>query len=278
MTDGEFIVCRRVTGTEAGTAEAFTDDGTGFRDVMQRTVLEQLQVGRHAAGVHAHGERTVARAVAAQDICHGADIVEGAAGAAGNQALFDPDAAVMHLADQINLGTDNLLVCLLLALKENILRILQQFADGDGVARMHGQCNGGLNRGKINVHAAVIVGHIGRLHLLVRFRTSMDCEVFFRCRIGLPDGGPAGGLSGHNVDAVAVFNGQLAHAGADEFHDLVLHIAVGIDSAADLQCHVLRSNAGTGFTVEIDQDDAGTGHIIGASNQLLGQFASAFTH
>ena len=53
---------------------------------------------------------------------------------------------------------------------------------------------------------------------------------------------------------------------------------VGIDSAADLQCHVLRSNAGTGFTVEIDQDDAGTGHIIGASNQLLGQFASAFTH
>ena len=106
----------------------------------------------------------------------------------------------------------------------------------------------------------------------------MDGQIFLGGGVGFPDGGPAGGLGGHDVDAVAVFHGQLGHAGAHELHHLVLHIAVGIHRAADGQGHVLGAHAGAGFAVQVDQDDAGTGHVIGAAHQLLGQLAAALAH
>ena len=247
-------------------------------DIAQRAVLHQLQVGGHAAGIDAHGESAVAGGVAAQDVGHGAHVVKGAAGAAGHQALLHPNAAVVHLADQVDAGTHDLAVGLLLAGVQDVLGVLQQFADGDGVAGMHGQGDGALHGGKINVHAAVIIGHVGGLHLLEGFGTAVDGQVFLGGGVGFPDGRPAGSLGGHHVDAVAVFHGQLGHAGAHELHHLVFHIAVGVHRAADGQGHVLGAHAGTGLAVQVDQDDAGTGHVIGAAHQLLGQFAAALAH
>ena len=63
----------------------------------------------------------------------------------------------------------------------------------------------------------------------------MNHEVALGLLVGHPDGRPAGGLGGHDVDGVAELDGQICHAGADELHDLVLDVAVLVDSAADAQ-------------------------------------------
>ena len=108
VADGELAVCRRIARTEARSAEAFPDDDTGPGDIGQGSVPEQLQIGRHGAGIDTHGKGAVSDGTAAENIGHGADIVKRTAGTAGHQALFHPDSAVMHLAHQVNAGTDNL--------------------------------------------------------------------------------------------------------------------------------------------------------------------------
>ena len=103
----------------------------------------------------------------------------------------------------------------------------------------------------------------------------MLLEVLFRNIVCLPDGGPAGCLGGHDVDAVAVIGTQIGNAGADKLHDLVLHIAVGVGGGHQRQRDIMGADTGVGLAGQIDGDHAGVGHIVGAADQLLGQLAAA---
>ena len=74
---------------------------------------------------------------------------------------------------------------------------------------------------------------------------------------------------------VAVFNRQVRYAGADELHDLVLHIAFSVDRADDGERHILRADAVARLAGQVDGDHARTRHVVGAAHQLLGQLAAA---
>ena len=275
VADGELAVCRAVACAEAGAAEALTYDGAGVDKVACTAILVQLGQCGHGAGVDAQSEDTVAAALAAQDVSSSTDVVEGAAGAASDLALVHPDSAVVELAVEVHLSALDLLVGLFLHSVEDVGGVGLQLVDGVGVGGVHGHCDGGLDGVEVDVDAAVVVSHIGRSQLLVSLGTAMDHEVALGLLVGHPDGRPAGGLGGHDVDGVAELDGQICHAGADELHDLVLDVAVLVDSAADAQGHVVGADACAGLAGQIDGDDLRTGEVIGAAHQLLCQLAAA---
>ena len=244
---------------------------------MGPAILHELCQGGHGAGVDAEGEGPVAAAAAPEDIGGGADVVEGAAGASGDLTLLHPDGPVVELGHNVHLGTLDLLVGVVLDQVQDVFGVLLELVDGVGVAGVHGHGNGGLDGRQVNIHAAVVVGHVGRAHFLVGLRAAMDGEVGLRLLVGDPDGGPAGGLGGHHVNGVPEFHGQAGNAGAHKLHDLVLHVAVLVDRAADAQGHVVGADACLGGAGEVDGDDTGPGEVVGPSHQLLGQLAAALT-
>ena len=75
----------------------------------------------------------------------GTQVIKDAARAAGDYRLLHPHAAVVHLADQIDLRAADLGVHALLAIAQNFGRIGQQLADRHGVAGMHRQGDHAFN-------------------------------------------------------------------------------------------------------------------------------------
>ena len=140
---------------------------------------------------------------------------------------------------------------------------------------MHRQGDHTLNGGQIQLDAAVVVGYIGRFQFFVGLRAVVLLEVLFRNIVCLPDGGPAGCLGGHDVDAVAVIGAQIGNAGADKLHDLIFHIAVGVGGSHQRQRDVMGADTGVGLAGQIDGDHAGVGHVVGTPHQLFGQLAAA---
>ena len=145
MADGERVVARHVARAEARAAEALAHDGPGGGQIAQHAVVRQLLIGRHAVRIHAEAERAVADGTAAQDIRRGTQVIKDAARAAGDYRLLHPHAAVVHLADQIDLRAADLGVHALLAIAQNFGRIGQQLADRHGVAGMHRQRDHAFN-------------------------------------------------------------------------------------------------------------------------------------
>ena len=276
MADRELSVCRGVACAEARAAEALADDCARRSDLGQRAVLHQLDVGGHASRIDAHFEFAVAAAPAAQDIRDRAYIVKCSAGAARNQTLIHPDFAAANLAHQIKPRAGNLRVGFFLTFMQNIRRVCLQLGDGIGIARVHRQGDGTFNRGKIDINAAVVIGDLCRLEFLIGFRTVVNRQIILRVLVGYPDGGPAGRFGGHHVDAVAVFNRQISDTRADEFHDLILDIALGVDRADDGERDILRADAVLRLSGQINGDHARTGDVIGAPDELLGELAAAF--
>ena len=244
MTDRELAVCRGIACTEARAAEALTHNRPGGNQVKCPAVLDQSRHGRHRARIDIQAECTVAAALSSEDIRRCTDVVKGTTGASGDLALFYPDTAVMVLGEEIHLYTLELFVGVFLYEMENILRILLHLVDGVRVARMHRHGDRAFDSGEINIHTAVIICHFCRIELFVCFRSAVRDKVSLRLFIRYPDGGPAGRLRGHDINRVAVFDREAGNAGADEFHHLVLYIAILIDSSDDAQRHVLRANAG----------------------------------
>ena len=193
-----------------------------------------------------------------------ADVVEGAAGAARDLALLDPDAAVVVLGNQIHGHALELLVGLLLDSVEDVPGVFLQLMDGVGVGRVHGHGDGALHRGEIHIDAAVIVSDLGGIELLVGLGSAVGDKVALGLLVRDPDGGPAGGLGGHDINGVAVLDGEVCNAGADKLHGLVLHVAILINRADDGEGHVLGADAGTGCAGEVDGDHAGISKVIGA--------------
>ncbi len=278
VPDGELSVGGSVACTEAGAAEAFSQNGTGGDQIVGTTIAHQLRQSGHGAGIDAEGEGAVAAGLTPEDISGSADIVEGAAGAASNFTLFHPDGTIMELTDNVHLRTLDLLVGVLLNQMENVSGVLLQLVDGIGVAGVHGHSDGALYGGQVNVDTAVIVSNVSRLDFLVGFGTAMDGEILFCLFVRDPDGRPAGGLGGHHVDGVAVLHRQVGDTRTDKFHNLILNVAAFVDRADDGKSHILRANAGTGRTGQVNGDHTGTGKVIGTAYQLLCQLAAALAY
>ena len=268
-----------VPRAEAGAAEGGLHHGAGSHQIRQGAVLHQLHVHGDGGGVHVQGELPGADGLAPQHVGRLGDAGEGAAGAAADDALLHLELAVLHLVQQ-GVGGPALADLLrgLLRLPEDVGEVLLQLIDGVGVGGVEGQRNHGLDGGEVDLHAAVVIGHLAGLQLLVIAAAAMLGEPGLGVAVGLPDGGKAGGLGGHHVHAVAVVGVHRGHAGADKLHDLVLHIAVGVHGLADGQGDVVGAHPGLGLAGEVDGHHLWIGAVPGVAQDLLIQLAAALAH
>ena len=143
---------------------------------------------------------------------------------------------------------------------------------------MERQRNHGLDAGQVDLDATVVIGDIGRLELAVVVTAAVHGEERVCVFVSRPDGREAGGLGGHDIDAITVVGRHARDAGAHELHDLVLDVALGKDGADDGKRHVVRAHTGARGSREVDGNDAGIGDVVGIAQQLLGQLAAALTH
>ena len=165
-----------------------------------------------------------------------------------------------------------------LHLMQDVLEVLVELVDLKAIGRMERQRDHGLYARQIDLDAAVVVGNIGGLELAVVVAAAMHGQECVRVLVSCPNGGKAGGLGGHDVDAVAVVGRHARDAGAHKLHDLVLDVALGKDGADDGERHIVRADAGARSAREVDGDDAGIGNVVGVAQQLLCQLAAALAH
>ena len=133
----------------------------------------------------------------------------------------------------------------------------------------------GLDSAEVHADTAVIVGDIRRIEFSVVLRSAVSRQIGLCILIGPPDRGQTGGLCGHDIDAVPVIRIHRGNAGADKFHDLILDITVLEDRADDGQCDILRTNTGSGLSLQINRDNAGISDIVGVTKELFAQLAAA---
>ena len=132
-----------------------------------------------------------------------------------------------------------------------------------------------LDGAEVDVHTAVVVSDFRRIQLFVLVSPAVLLKERLRLFIGAPDGGKTCGLGGHDVHAVPVVGAHGSHARSHELHDLVLHIAVLVDRAADRDGDILRSDPGSGLSGEVDRHDLRVSVVPGVAQDLLVQLAAA---
>ena len=162
-----------------------------------------------------------------------------------------------------------------LYLVEDVGEVGVELVDGKAVGGVEGQRDHGLDLGEVHAHAALVVGHAGRGQRAEVLLAAVLGQELARLVVGHPDGRQAGGLGGHDVDAVAVVAGHARHARAHELHDLVLDVAALEDGGDDGQGHVVRAHAGARRALQVDGHHVGVGHVVGVAQELLGKLAAA---
>ena len=279
VTDGQCIVGRGITGTEAGAAECRLHDCTGLHQGGGGAVFGDSQIDGCRGSVNAHIKVAVADGLILQNGGGLHDVLVHTARAAHDDALIAGDLAVHDVAAQIHGDlAAQLLVAGLFHLLEDALGIGLQLMDGVGDGGMEGQRDHTLNLAQVDMDNAVVISAVFGLQLLKVFGTADIFVIGLDLFVGDPDGGQAGGLGGHNVHADTEVTGQLLHTGADELQNLVLHVAVGEGCGNQSDGHVLRADALLGLAVQIDHNHFGSGHVVGIFQQLLDQLAAAFTN
>ena len=158
---------------------------------------------------------------------------------------------------------------------QDILEVGVELLDGVGVRGVERQRDHGAHRGEVDAHTPIVVGDGSGIELAVVRLASVLGKIGARILVRAPNGGEARRLGGHDIHAVAVIGRHARHAGADELHDRVLHIAAIEHRADDCQRDVLWANAGRGSTLQIHCHHAGIGHVVGVAQQLLDQLAAA---
>ena len=145
---------------------------------------------------------------------------------------------------------------------EQLIHVLLELFDGVGIGGVEGQGDHGADLVQLHLNESVIVGPIGGGLGLERLSPAQYGQVCLQGMIGGPDGGQAGGLGGHHVDAGAVVHGQVGYAGAEKFHHRVLDHSVFKGGADELQRHVLGAHTGDGRAGEVDGDDLRVRDVI----------------
>ena len=279
MADRKAVVGGRVAGAKARAAECRAHDRAGLHKVVDVAAACKLERHGLARGIDRQRELAAAGVGALEHagrLHHGVVV---AARAAGDNALLHVQLAVDNLVEQakVRLALADL-GSLELDLVQDILEVLVELVDLKAVGRMERQGDHGLDARQVDLDAAVVVGDISGPELAVVVAAAVHGQKRVRVLVGCPDARQAGGLGGHDVDAVAVVGRHARDAGAHELHDLVLDVALGKDGADDGERHVVRTNAGARGTREVDGDDARVGDVVGVAQQLLGQLAAALAH
>ena len=279
VADGQTVVGRRVAGTEARTAERRAHDRASLHKVVDIAAACKLECHGLARGIDRQRELAAAGVGAlehAGSLDHGVVV---AARAAGDNALLHVQLAVDDLVEQakVRLALADL-GGLELGLMQDVLEVLVELVDLKAVGRMERQRDHGLDAGQIDLDAAVIVGDIGGLELAVVVAAAMHGQKRACVLVGGPDARQAGGLGGHDIDAIAVIGRHARDARAHKLHDLVLDVALGKDRLDDSERHIVRADAGARGAREVDGDDAGIGNVVGVAQQLLCQLAAALAH
>ena len=279
MADGQTVVGRRVAGAEARAAERRAHNRASLHKVVDIAAACKLECHGLARGIDRQRELAAAGVGAlehAGSLDHGVVV---AARAAGDNALLHVQLAVDDLVEQAKVRlTLADLGSLELHLVQDVLEVLVKLVNLKAVGRMERQRNHGLDARQVDLDAAVIVGNIGGLELAVVVAAAVHGQECVRVLVGSPDTRQAGGLGGHDVDAVAVIGRHVRNARAHELHDLVLNVTLGKDGTDDGERHVVRADAGARGAREVDGNDAGIGDIVGVAQQLLCQLATALAH
>ena len=248
MADGEGVVGRSVAGAKARAAEGGLHDAAGLHERGGDAVFGDGQGDGRGGGVDGHVKVAVADAAALQNGRCLADILIHAAGAADDDALLAVHLAVHDIMPEIQLHlAAQLLVAGLFHLGEDLLGVFLNLVDGVGDGGMEGQGDHGLHGTEVNGHDAVVVRALAGGENLEVGGTPNIFIVGADGLVGLPDGGEAGGLGGHHVDADAVVGAQGGDAGADELQHLILHQSLGEGGAHQGNGHVLGSHALSGL-------------------------------
>ena len=279
MADGQAVVSGRVAGTETRAAERRAHDRASLHKVVDIAAACKLECHGLARGIDRQRELAAAGVGALEhtgSLDHGVVI---AARAAGDNALLHVQLAVDDLVEQakVRLALADL-GGLELHLMQDVLEVLVELVDLKAVRRMERQRDHGLDTRQIDFDAAVVVGNIGGLELAVVLAATVHGQKRVRVLVGGPDARQAGGLGGHDVDAVAVIGRHVRDARAHELHDLILNVTLGKDGTDDGERHVVRANAGARGAREVDGNDAGIGNVVGVAQQLLCQLAAALAH
>ena len=279
VADGQAVVGGRVAGAKARAAECRANDRTGLHKVVDVAAACKLECHGLACGIDRQRELAAAGVGAlehAGSLDHGVVV---AARAAGDNALLHMQLAVDDLVEQakVRLALADL-GGLELHLMQDVLEVLVELVDLKAIGRMERQRDHGLDARQVDLDATVVVGDIGGLELAVVVAAAVHGQKRVRVLVGGPDARQAGGLGGHDIDAVAVIGRHVRDARAHKLHDLVLNVTLGKDSADDGERHIVRADAGARGTREVDGHDAGIGDIVGVAQQLLCQLAAALAH
>ena len=275
MAQRQAVVGRHISRTEARAAEAGLDDRTGFQQRLRHAQARQGEADRDGRGINAHREIAVADRSAAQDLRSLVNIIKHTARAARDDALIGPDTAVVKLVQQMHVGLRPAPFCLGLHTGQQFLRVRKKVTDGVRVRRVERQRDHRLKLAEIQLDHAVIIRAILRRQLFIRFGAAVNFKKPFRLLVRLPDGGQAGRLGRHDVDAVAEINGQLRNAGACEFQHAVLDEAACECRLDQCDCRVVRADAPAGRSRHIDQHDLGKRRVPRVPQKLLGKLRPA---
>ena len=120
---------------------------------------------------------------------------------------------------------------------------------------MEGKRDHGLDAGKVDDDRRIIIGALAGFEFAVVLLPAVQREVLLRLPVRLPDGGKAGRLRRHDVDAVSEIHGKIGDAGADEFQDLILDEALRKGRLDEGERHVLRTDALSRLALQVHGDD-----------------------
>ncbi len=284
MPDAELVVGRGVGDTEAGAADAWPEGNAGERQLRSHALLHQVLHDGKRGRVHMQiqcgtvdGQHFAVFIL--QNVRNGHNVLEHAAGTAGNQGLIRIEIPVLKmLHDAEGLAVFALdLIALRFDIPENAFCVREEGADGHGVTRMEGQCNHGFHSAHIHLDEAVIVGSGCRRHSGVICGSAVLLKVGFRLFVGAPDGGEGSGFCHHDVDAHTEFHAEAADAVTHKFQNLIFVEAVRKGFGNDGEGHIHGTYTGAGHARQLHSQDRRQGNVIGMAHELLHQLAAAFT-
>ena len=278
VPQAQAVVGGHIACAEAGAAEAGLDNRAGGQQIGRHAVAGQLQRHGHGGGVHVQRKRAVAGAAALENVRRLGDVVKQAAGAAGDDALIRPHAAVVDLVGKVGVGLWEALGGVGLHLGQQLLCVLQKFVDRPRVGGVEGQGDHGLDLAQIDGDHPVVIGHLCRMQGRVVLRPLVGGVEALGLLVRLPDGGKTGGLGGHHVHAVAEVDGQLTDAGTHELQYLIIHKAAFKGGLYQRDGHVVGANAPAGLAGEIHHHHLRHRRVPRVLQQLLGQLRAALAH
>ena len=241
MADAERIIRGCVPSAEARSAERSLHHRTGLHQRRAAAVFHQLHINRHGSGVYTQSKSIRADIFPLQDIRRRADILKSAARAARDDPLVHHELAVLYLILQMILHcTIQAHQSPLLRLVQNIHQIRVKLLDGISIAGMERHRDHRAHLVQVNLDHTVIICHLAGIQLRIVLAAPMDLIKLLDLLIRLPDGGQAGRLRGHHVNADTEIRGQGGYPGTYELHHLIFHKSILEHRPNDSQRHILR--------------------------------------